>query len=188
MHKKGGFFLYNFILLTPVDRILGLDAQLIFSWGIQFVNTIILVVILNWILYTPVVNFLDARKQRIQDNIDNANKLQKEAEDLKTKYELILSNVEQEKTGIITEAISKAKQIEEDIIQAAKKEATKIKEATKKDMELQKNKASREMKEQILDISALIAGKYVESSIDQNLQVKLLNEAIENLGEATWLN
>lgn len=171
-----------------MDRILGLDAQLLMSFGLQLLNTTILVYVLYRLLYNPVLKFLDARAKRIQDNISEAAKAKEDALELKTKYEAILADANSEKASIIAEATKRAKELEESIVQAAKAEATRIKESAMRELDLQKEKAARDMKEQIIDLSALIAGKYVESSVDEALQIKLLNDTINEIGEATWLS
>lgn len=178
-----------YVLLTaPYDRMMGIDLQMLYSWGIQLVNTLVLVFVLYKILYNPVLKFLDARAQRIQGNIDSANTLRKEAEELKLKYQGIMADADTEKESIITAATKRAKELEESIVAAAKQEAAKIKESAARELELQKEKAARDMKDQIIDISAIIAGRYVEASMDEALQAKLLNDAINDLGDATWLS
>ncbi|MCL1995373.1 MAG: F0F1 ATP synthase subunit B [Defluviitaleaceae bacterium] len=171
-----------------MDRILGLDVQFLLSFALQLINTGVLVFVLYKILYGPVLKFLDARTQRIQGNITSAETARKEAEELKANYETILANADAEKAGIIAEATKRAKEIEESIVATAKEEAARIKQNATRELELQKEKAARDMKDQIIDLSALIAGKYVETSIDEALQIKLLNDTINEIGDATWLS
>jgi F-type H+-transporting ATPase subunit b len=178
----------NILLTAPVDRILDFDIQTLYSWGIQLVNTLVIVYILYRILYKPVLEFLDKRAKNIEGTITNANKTLSEANELKTKYEAMMASAGAEKKQILEEASKNARELEASIVNSAKEEANRIKEIAAKEIELQKDKAQRDMKEQILDISALIAGRYVESAMDVNLQNKLLDDAINDLGDATWLS
>ncbi|MCL1936266.1 MAG: F0F1 ATP synthase subunit B [Defluviitaleaceae bacterium] len=162
------------------------DIQLIFSVGLQLVSTVFLIFLLFILLYKPVLAFLDARTKRIKDAIDNANAFKKEAEDMKANYQNILSEANEERIRITNEATKKAKEIEETILLAAQEEALRIKENALREIEVQKEKARVEMQSQIIDISAIIAGKYVESKIDASLQARLLEQTIEDLGDATW--
>ena len=180
-----------YILLNavePVDRLLGIDQQLILSWGVQLINTTILIVALYLILYKPVLKFLQARTERIQGEMADAKILMAEATELKAQYEASIKEIETERSTIITNATKTAKQQEESILLAAKEEAVRIKEAAEKEVVLAKEKATRDMKNQIIDISALIAGKYVEQAIDPAIQAKILDQAIEDLGDSTWLS
>ena len=180
-----------YTLLTavePVDQLLGFDQQLVLSWVIQFVNTSLLIALLSWILYKPVLAFLAARTLRIQNELSGASSINEEAAALKAKYEASVKEIEEQRAGIISEATKIAKQQEEAILANAREEATRIKEAAEKEILLAKEKVAREMKDQIIDISALIAGKYVEQTIDPSIQSKILDQAIEELGDSTWLS
>lgn len=175
-------------VVEPINRILGVDEQTFWSAVIQLFNVLILILILYWLLYKPVLSLLDKRQRNIRESIQNAQNLFNEADELKAKYEAILQNADDEKTQILNGAKKLANEMEFSIIAAAKEEAIKIKETAFHEIELQKSKVTHDMKEQILDISALIAGKYVEAVIDTGMQERLLNEAIDDLGDATWLN
>ena len=174
--------------VEPVDRIMGMDAQLFYSTVIMFGNVVLLVGILSWLLYKPVRNFLDNRIKRIEASISDATADQRKAQELKQSYERKIVEIEKEKTEIIAVATQRAKEIEASIVSEAKEEATRLKNAAMREIEANKEKAAREMREQIIDISALLAGKYVEESINQEMQIRLLDKAIDDLGDATWLN
>lgn len=180
--------MYTLLTAAPVDRIMDFDAQTLFSMGIMFFNTAILVFCLWKLLYGPVLVILDKRKNDIQSKINHATAMLKEAEELKQSNANIMQNADAEKAAIIEAARKTAKAEADQIVAAAKEDATRIKESAAREIELQKSKIESEMKSQILDISALIAGKYVEATMDTTLQAKLLNDAIEDLGDATWLS
>ena len=181
--------MYTLLTATePIDQLLGIDSQLIFSFAVQFINTALLIALLYWILYKPVLNFLAARTERIAGEMSGANALFDEANALKVKYEESVKEIESQRSGIINEATKIAKQQEEAIIANAKEEAARIKAAAEKEIQMSKEKAARDMKDQIIDISALIAGKYVQHAIDPSIQAQILDQAIEDLGDRTWLS
>ena len=180
-----------FILLNaaePVDRIMGMDMQMFFSIIIMLGNVLLLVGILSWLLYKPVLNFLDKRKARIEADIKSAKDELRKSKEQKVLYQNKVAEIEREKADIIAQATKRAKDVEEGIISAAKEEAERIKTSALREIEASKERAAREMRTQIIDISAMLAGKYVEESINQDTQVRLLDKAIEDLGDATWLN
>ena len=171
-----------------MDRIMGVDAQALFSWAVQLISTGVLVFFLYKILYNPALKFLDARAKRISDTITNADDLMKTATAMKADYEEKLKTLDQERAQILETATKRAKEREEEIISEAKATAEKLKATANASIEMEKQKAQSEMKSQIIDISALIAQKYVAGNIDQSVQNKLLDEIITDLGDATWLN
>jgi len=56
-----------------------------------------------------------------------------------------------------------------------------------KDIEREQERARDEVKKQIIEISSLMASRFVSANMDDSTQKKLLNEAIADLGDAKWL-
>ena len=56
------------------------------------------------------------------------------------------------------------------------------------DIQREQEKAKDEIKKQIIEVSSLMAGKFVAASIDQNEQNKLVDEVISDLEEVKWLS
>ena len=78
-----------------------LDQQTLIQIAIQLVNTCILCFALSKLLYKPVTQFLNARKERIAQQIDDAEERLRAAEALKAEYENKLKNIESEKNYIL---------------------------------------------------------------------------------------
>lgn len=171
-----------------MDRIMGFDIQTFYSWVIQLINTGVLVFLLSYILYQPILNFLNNRTKRIQDSITNAEELLANAKEMQSLYEEKLKGIDAERISILEVANKRAKEMENDIITSAREEAATIKARAMSDIELEKEKAFNDMKSQIIDISAIIAEKYVSDNIDESMQNKLLDDVISDLGDATWLS
>ncbi len=102
-------------------------------------NFVILFAILYLLLYKPIKNFMDKRKQAYLDMDNEANDKKAESEKLKSEYEEKLANANKEiantKANILKDAdekaakiISDADQKAEDIISKAKEKATAEKE------------------------------------------------------------
>ena len=67
--------LHNLIFLAqtvPEGRVFGLDSQTLISIGIQLFNAILLAVVLGYLLYKPVKEFMQNRTNRIQSQLDDA--------------------------------------------------------------------------------------------------------------------
>lgn len=171
-----------------MDRIIGLDQQTLMAWGLQMINTLVMVFVLVKLLYKPVGKFLNARVEKIKNNIMNAENKLKDADSLKVQYEEKMKNIEKERSQILEEARARATSKEREIVEAAKLEAETIKKRAILDVEREQTKAREELKGQVIEISTLMASKYIASSIDTNTQNKLLNEVISELGEVKWLS
>lgn len=166
--------------------ILTLDAQLLYEVVIQLISTGILCLILSKLLYKPVTNFLQKRRERIENNINEANSKLADAENLKAEYEIKLREIEKEKATILEEARSRAKQNEAQIIEEARKEAEAIKNRAMLDIQREQDKAKEEVRLQIIEVSSLIAGKFISEKINEAEQNKLVDQVIADLEEVKW--
>ena len=69
------------------------------TFVLEIINFLILVWLLKRFLYQPVLNVIEKRRQKIEAELAQAAKGQKEAETLKQQYETRLADWEQEKRG-----------------------------------------------------------------------------------------
>ena len=74
------------------------------------------------------------------------------------------------------------------IVAEAKEEAAKIIERANNEIELEKKRALDDMKQEMITIASMMAGKVVAASIDTNIQDSLIDETLKEMGEQTWLS
>jgi len=156
--------------------------------AVQLLNACILAFALSKILYNPVKQFLQTRKEKISHNLAEARDALEHAEDTKNFYTEKLAGIESERKEIIDSARKRALELEDRIISEARKEAHDLVERTRLEMEKAKEDSHDELKKQIVEISALIAERYVAEKMDEQTGNRLLDEAIHGLGDTTWLN
>ncbi len=168
--------------------ILTLDSQLLYGVIIQLISTSILVAILNNFLYTPVSEFLQKRKDRVEGSIKEANEKLTAADTLKHEYEIKLAEIEKERTSILEDARAQAKRNEAQIIEQAKTEANNIKSRATSEIEREQEKAKEDIKLQIIEVSSLVASKFIQEKINEQEQSKLIDQVIADLGDAKWQN
>lgn len=163
-----------------------LDQQTLIQFAIQIVNTIILCFALSKLLYKPVTNFLNARKEKIAEQIDSAEAKLSEAEALKVEYETKLKNIEAEKNAILEQARTQASKNSQQIIAEAKTEADNIHTRAITDIKREEEKAKDEIKKQIIEVSAMVSGKFIAAKMTEDEQNKLVDETISDLEGVEW--
>ena len=104
--------------------------------AIQF---ILLVVLLNIILYSPLLNIIEERKEYILTNLGKASELLEEANKLTTQYEQELSRVRKEAQLEITNSQKIHKEILETELNISQKYIDKLLETIQKDLLSKKN-------------------------------------------------
>ncbi len=163
-----------------------LNQQTLIQVGIQILNTIILCAVLSWLLYKPVTKFLNARKEKIAAQIDSAEEKLAAANKLKADYEARLKNIEAEKISILDSARAAANKNSQQIISAAKSEAENIRNRAMLDIQREQEKAKDEMKNQIVEISSLISGKFIAANMTEEEKNRLIEDTISDLEGVQW--
>jgi len=169
-----------------LDRLIGFDPQLLHDAVLTGINIFILFFALSYLLFNPARDFLEKRRKKIAEELDQAAQDQKSAAEMKAEYEAKLKAVDKEAEAILEEARRKAKRREAEIIDEAKAEAARIVERAGKEIELERKKALDEMKQEVVSIASLMAGKVVAASIDTKVQDALIDETLKEMGEHTW--
>lgn len=169
-------------------RLFGLDAQLLFDAALLLVTMLVLYILLSYLLFNPVRQILQKRQDRIAGEKKQAEDDKEAASKLKAEYEAKLKNIDKEAEEILSDAKKRAARNESRILEEAKAEADRIVEHAKAEVLLEKKKAADDIKQQIIEVATLMAGKVAAVSIDQKKQAALIDEALKEIGEETWLS
>ena len=169
-----------------MERLFTLDAQFLFDAIVLALSMLVLFTALSYLLFNPVRDMLEKRKQRVVDDQETAKREKAEAIAFKEEYDLKLKQVEKEAEAILSEARKKAKQNEMKIVAEAKEEASRIIARANAEIELEKKRALDDMKQEMITIAAMMAEKVVAASIDTNVQESLIDETLKEMGEGTW--
>ena len=172
--------------MTGLDRLIGFDPQLLHDSILTGINIFILFFLLSYLLFNPVRDVLEKRKQKIAQELAAAAGDMASASALKEEYEAKLKNVNKEAEDILEAARKKAKTRENEIIDEARAEASRIVERANREIELEKKKAIDDLKQAVVNIASLMAQKAVGNSIDIVIQNALIDETLKEMGESTW--
>lgn len=169
-----------------MERLFNLDAQLLFDAAILAISVLVLFTFLSYILFNPVRNMLEARRQRVVDEQLTAKKEREDAIAYKAEYEQKLREVDKEAQEILSIARKKALKNENQIIAGAKEEAARIVDRANAQIELEKKRVADDMKKEMISVASAMAGKIVSASIDMDKQENLINETLKEMGDSTW--
>ena len=117
-----------------------------------------------------------------------AEKEKTDAVNLKTEYTTKISEVNKEAEAILSDSRKKALKKENDIVDNAKEEATRIVDRANKEVELEKSKVKDEVKQEMISLASLMAGKVVATSMDEKQQAELIENTLKEMGDKTWQN
>lgn len=168
------------------DKIFSLDIQLLVDACILALAVFVLFVLLSYLVFNPARDLLRRRQEKIQNNLDMAEKEKADAKQLKGEYDGRLRNVEKESEEILSESRKKALKKEAEIVEEAKEEAARIIKRAEKEVELEKNKVRDDVKKEMIDIAAAMAGKIVSVSMNEAEQDKLIAQTLQEMEKDTW--
>ncbi|MCH5264846.1 MAG: F0F1 ATP synthase subunit B [Lachnospiraceae bacterium] len=149
---------------------------------------LVLFILLSYLLFNPARQLIQKRKDYIQSQLNEAASARQDALDMKTAYDAKLAGVEEESAALLTEARKKAQSRENEIVAQAQEEAHRIVTRAEKEVALEKDKVRDEMKQEMVQVATLMAGKFVSESIDEATQAKLIDETLKEMGDDTWQN
>lgn len=149
----------------------------------QIVNFVLLLVILRMILYKPIVNMLDRRREKITTDLQEADKARSQAEAAKQEYEKQLDEAREERRSIVAQATEQAEKLKEDILAEARAEAQEVVAKTEEDVEALRRQTLVGAQDQIVDLAMAAAGKVVGESLDEQAHRRLIQEFIAEVGD-----
>lgn len=169
-----------------LDRLFAFDAQFIQDVIIMAINLFILFFALSYLVFNPVRTVMNKRRERIASDLETAKREKEDAIALKANYQDKLININQEAEEILSAARKRALKQEEEILARAKAEAAIVMARANTEIELEKKKAVDGMKQEMITIASLMAGKVVSASMNTEIQDKLVDETLSEMGEKTW--
>lgn len=170
------------------SKIIEFSMTTVWEWFWQVLALFLIIVILKKLLFQPVSDFIEKRRQLIAEEVNTASSQKKQADALKIEYERKIKDINREADTILKDARAKALTREAEIIEAAKTEAQNIKHKATEDIKLEQEKVKDEIKTQMIEVANLMAGKFVQSSIDESKQTQLISEIIDEMGDVQWLS
>ncbi len=147
----------------------------------QVVNFLILLFILKKFLYKPILKVLEARKQKIEDSLKNAEEIEKRLLQTNEEVEKILAKALEESQKIINESKEMGIQIMEESKETAAEIIQKAYEQTLEVTKAEKIKLQQEVRENLGDLIALVFEKVTGKQITKDDQKKILEREIKNL-------
>lgn len=168
----------------PEGTILSFDKGLLYSLLIQWLNIAVLTAVLIFILYKPVRKFMAERSERIKGEIEAARRERDEAQELKEQYERMIASIEDEREEILRQAYKKAMEKSDQMLFDARREADAFYNRSLAELEQERENVADEMKRQMIEIAVMMAGWFVEVSMDRETQDRYIEEALAEWEEA----
>ncbi|HHK2112732.1 TPA: F0F1 ATP synthase subunit B [Streptococcus pneumoniae] len=164
MHVTVGELIGNFILITG--------------------SFILLLVLIKKFAWSNITGIFEERAEKIASDIDRAEEARQKAEILAQKREDELAGSRKEAKTIIENAKETAEQSKANILADAKLEAGHLKEKANQEIAQNKVEALQSVKGEVADLTISLAGKIISQNLDSHAHKALIDQYIDQLGEA----
>ena len=163
------------------------DLVTIVPWTFiaQILNLFLQAYLIKRFLFKPIKEILAKRQALADAQLTDAQKAKEEALTMKTEYEQNMAQAKDKANAIVTAAQKTANAQSEEILKEAERQAAAMKVSAEKDIAQEKKKAVNEIKDEIGGMAMDIAGKVIERELNEEDHRKLIDEYIQNVGEAS---
>ena len=145
------------------------------------ITFLVVVFILRAFAWNPILHALDERAEKIHGDIEKADKIRKEAEELLATYNAKITAARDEALAIVSEANSDAVKLKAKTVHETQDEIKAIKEQSLKDIDLAKLKAVQELQAQVVDLSVMIASQILQKKVRSEDHAEFVKEEIAKL-------
>lgn len=157
---------------------LGIEPTLLAA---QIVNFLIILVLLNKLLYKPILTMLEKRKKAIADGVAMTENMKQEEEKMQEKHEKVLSKAREEALSIIEDAKKQAKEVEKELVRKAHEEALVILTRAKEEAKEVGRQSGLAIAKQAVELSVTMAKRLLDATMNAKEQHNVIDSKIKDL-------
>ena len=118
---------------------------------------------------------MDARSEKIRDDLDAAEKAKTDAQNVHADYEARLADAKNEASRLIDEARGAADQVRADLVAKAEADISEMKSRASNEIEASRQQAIADLRAEVAGIALGAAEKVVQGSLDDDAQRRLVD-------------
>jgi F-type H+-transporting ATPase subunit b len=135
-----------------------------------------------WKLAFPRISeALDRRQHAIEESIDHAESVRKQADDLLREYQQRLAEAREQAEQIVERSRKTAEAREREIQADAQQRREQLMEQTRRDIESETRRAIQEIRREVADLTVLATEKVTRKVLDADDQRRLVEDALSEL-------
>ena len=154
----------------------GIWLSTLLAFGIAFF-------ILKKFAFPKIIEALDARNEKIEGDLKNAELTREEAEKLLAEYKAQLDEARTEAKKVMDEGKALGENLRKETIEKAQQEANHLIARAQEEIAREKEKAIKELQGQIADISIQVASKVIQKSLSKEEHSQLIDQYVSEVGK-----
>ncbi len=157
---------------------LGINWKILIT---QVINFGILVAILRWLLYKPLLELLEKRRKKLEEDHKNSEEIARRLAETALREEQTLAAARTRGQKLIADAERAAKALKESLVADARKEAAQVIEAGTRALEEDRVKLAADLRKEIGTVMSVAIEKSLGDVLDAKAQQKLETAAVERV-------
>jgi F-type H+-transporting ATPase subunit b len=161
---------------------LGIEPALLIAY---LVNFILLVVLLRLFLYRPVLNIMAERRRRIQESLEEADRVRREADMQQASFRRELEEARKVSQEAAARVAKELERTREAVLAEARHEADQIRDQARQQIEVERQQAMAEVQRHVVDLAVDVAQKVIGRTVvvDEQAQRQLIRQFLQETGE-----
>jgi len=155
---------------------LGIDIPSLVSFLISF---FLLLGLLTLVLYRPVTRMLDERSAKINESLQEAERIRKESVQAEEAVKAQVEAGRKEGQAIIAQASQIAERVKEEARAGAKDEANTLIAKARTEIDREREESYNQLRQEFVDLAISAAEKVINQSLDKKAHQKLIEEVLK---------
>ena len=155
---------------------LGINTPVLIT---QVVTFIILLVILRFVAYKPLMRMLDERSKRVQESMEQADSVKEQAAHAEEEVKKQLAEASREGQERIARAAKAGEDMKQKAQDEAKQEAETLLNRARSEIQRERDDAIGSVRREFADLTVLAAGKVIDETLDKDKHRELIDKVLE---------
>jgi F-type H+-transporting ATPase subunit b len=145
----------------------------------QVVTFIILLVVLRFVAYKPIMRMLDERSKRVKESLEQAESVKEQSARAEEELRKQMEQASREGQDRIARAVKAGEEVKQKAQEDAKKETETLLNRARAEIQHERDDAINEVRREFADLTVLAAGKVIEKSLDKEEHRELIDRVLE---------
>ncbi|MFQ6676354.1 MAG: F0F1 ATP synthase subunit B [Fidelibacterota bacterium] len=154
----------------------------LFIWSI--ITFLVLLAALARFVWKPLTEALERREKRIRESLEDARKARQEAQRISREYDRMIARARKEAQAIVKEGKTTGEKLKQEMVARAREESERIRVDAQKQIEAEKEKAIAGIKQEVVNLSLLVASKIIGKNLTRKDNLSLIRESLERIDRA----
>lgn len=151
----------------------------LFFWTIAVFLTLLF--LLKKFAWGPLLAALEERQAGIRKSLDDADTAKRELAEVQAKASALIGQARTEAETILSEARTDGARLRQELREAAQKEAETITRNAQQQIQLERDSAVSEIRQQAVELSVMIASKLIRRNLTREDNEALIDDALHQV-------